>query len=447
MVAGLTDPPPAADAHVDFDLGLGLRARVALALTDTDARQSEGRFERLNALLSGLAALPDPRRQSDLDVRLADVAVAWSVFRHFYPYWPETGVEWDGRLLGRLTDARDATTRAEHGDVLRRLVADADDGHGNVNDPTLRDERARLPIGVALLDGQVVVTASDAPDRISVGTVIRSIDGVVATGCVQSQMDLVSGTIQWRTARAMLDMLVGSKGDSAVLGVSDGEHEHTITLRYESSTPALDPRPSPVTEIEPAVWYLDLTRALWADVEPTLEKLATAKGMVVDLRGYPTDAGSKLLDHLIDAPERDRWMHIARISGPFGQIAGWRDLGWDLSPKAPHIGGTVVFLTDGRAISYAESVMGYVADHELATIIGSTTAGTNGNVATAELPGGFVMRFTGMRVTRHDGHSPFHLAGVRPDIAVAPTVRGLRRGHDEVLDRALSFIHSRAAEP
>ena len=102
--------------------------------------------------------------------------------------------------------------------------------------------------------------------------------------------------------------------------------------------------------------------------------------------------------------------------------------------------GKVVFLTDGRAISYAESVMGYVADRKLATIVGGTTAGANGNVVAFTVPGGFRLAFTGMRVTGHDGQTPHHLAGVKPDIPMAPTIAGLRAGRDEVLERAVSLI-------
>ena len=45
----------------------------------------------------------------------------------------------------------------------------------------------------------------------------------------------------------------------------------------------------------------------------------------------------------------------------------------------------VVFLTDGGAISYAESVMGYVEALGL-DIVGGPTAGTNGNVRRVNLP-------------------------------------------------------------
>jgi hypothetical protein len=165
--------------------------------------------------------------------------------------------------------------------------------------------------------------------------------------------------------------------------------------------------------------------------------------VVFDVRGYPTDAGAGILPHLAEAPEQDRWMHVPKITGPFGQFAGWHSVGWNVTPAMPRLRGRIVFLTDGRAISYAESVMGYVADRQLGTIVGSATAGTNGNVAAFDVPGGFRIGFTGMRVTRHDGQSPFHLIGVTPDVAVAPTLGSIRESRDHVLERAVEFVRGK----
>jgi peptidase S41-like protein len=153
-------------------------------------------------------------------------------------------------------------------------------------------------------------------------------------------------------------------------------------------------------------------------------------------------AGAAILSHLMAEPENDRWMHVAKIVGPFYETVGWGDFGWNVEPKPPRVAGRVVFLTDGRAISYAESVMGYVADKKLATIVGGTTAGTNGNVASFATPSGFNVSFTGMRVTRHDGSGRHHLVGVSPDVAAAPTVEGLRAGRDEVLEKGLEIARS-----
>ncbi|MHC4628783.1 MAG: S41 family peptidase, partial [Planctomycetota bacterium] len=110
-------------------------------------------------------------------------------------------------------------------------------------------------------------------------------------------------------------------------------------------------------------------------------------------------------------------------------------------PKEPHIKGKVVFLTDGRAISYAESCMGFIEHYKLAEIVGQPTAGTNGNVNPYELPGGFRVVWTGMRVVKHDG-SQHHLIGIQPTVPVQRTIQGVIEGRDEFVEKALEVIRS-----
>jgi hypothetical protein len=256
-------------------------------------------------------------------------------------------------------------------------------------------------------------------------------------------MRLASGTTQWTRTRALREVTTCEKGAVINLAIDSGTGPRPASLRCETTQPAAENRPAAVGELMAGIWYVDLTRAPMTQVTPVLEKLAHAAGVVFDVRGYPTDAGAQILPYLIDTPESDRWMHVAKIVGPFGQSAGWQSFGWNLKPRAPRLAGKIVFLTDGRAISYAESVMGYVADRKLGTIVGSTTAGTNGNVATFPVPGDFTVTFTGMRVTGHDGRTPHHLVGIKPDISVAPTLAALRDGRDEVLDQALALIRGK----
>jgi Peptidase family S41 len=431
---------PAID-HADVELGPGLRARVPLALTEAEAQPEEPRKARLESLMASLRGLAATGDRPDLDVRLADVVVAWNVFRHFYPYWPETGVDWDTHLRPHLEAARADGTRAQHRDTLRALVADARDGHGFVGDKLSRAEPGSLPIRLAAIEGRLVIAASDAPEA-PVGALVTAIDGVPASERLDREMRLLSGTAQWRQARAAQELGMGEKGSTVRLRLDTSDGARDVALRCAATTPPEEKRPASLVELEPGVWYVDLTRATQDQVKPSIGRLAEARGVVFDLRGYPTDAGAGILPHLLDSPENGSWMHVAKLVGPFGQSAGWESQGWNMSPAAPKLRGRIAFLTDGSAISYAESVMGHVSDLKLGHVVGGVTAGTNGNVATFDLPGGFIVGFTGMRVTGHDGRTPFHLVGVRPDLAVAPTLAGLRAGRDEVLERALEFVRA-----
>ena len=450
--AGATDAElfpegaPTPGAHVDIDLGSGLRARVPLALTDAQARPDPNRQSDLDALRTALAAVPGPGSPPDVDQRLADVVVAWSVFRHFYPYWSEAGVDWDACLRPQLEVARAAATRAAQRDAVRSLVADARDGHGFVTDTLDKTQRAELPVRLAVIEGRLVVVSSARPSEAPVAAVVATIDGEPATDRLARAVSLASGTTQWRQVAGLWPLMSGPTGATVRLGLDTGSGTREVVLAYGTPPPPVE-RPGPVVEKEPGVWYVDLTWAKMAEIAPKLETLAAARAVVFDVRGYPTDAGAGLLPHLLDAPEADRWMHVAKIVGPFYQTAGWEDIGWYVKPARPRIAGKVVFLTDGEAISYAESVMGYVGDRKLGTIVGGPTAGTNGNVASFVTPGGFSVNFTGMRVTRHDGQSPHHLVGVKPDVPVAPTLEGLRSGRDEVLERGLAAAKDGAVAP
>lgn len=112
---------------------------------------------------------------------------------------------------------------------------------------------------------------------------------------------------------------------------------------------------------------------------------------------------------------------------------------WFVQPKAPRFHGKIAFLTDGRAISYAETYLGIIENDKLGAIVGGPTAGTNGNVNPFSLPGGIRVTWTGMKVLKHDG-ARHHGVGILPTVPAAHTIRGVAEGRDEVLDRAISVV-------
>jgi hypothetical protein len=452
---GAPEPPadtlefraPVAGASVEIELTRGLRARVPLSLTDAEARLSSPELPALAALRAALATVANPSGRDDVDVRLSDAVVGWNVFRHFYPYWADIAVDWDARLQPHLAAALDvAGGRDAHFDAVRALVADVRDGHGSVRDaaPLNRPPVAWLPLQLRLIGEKLVVTAS-SDAGIPVGAVVTAIDGVPVEQRLAKELRLASGTLQWRRWRANGRLSQCSRGVVVNLTTetpSGATRVASLPCTGSAMQALTDSRPDTIAELRPGVWYVDLTRLRAASLGALLEKVANAKAVVFDMRGYPTDIGFAILPYLMSVAEdsTDRWMHVSRIVGPFGQIAGWQSLSWNLKPAVPHIAARRVFLTDGRAISYAESVMGYVRDHKLGTIVGGRTAGANGNVVQFTVPGGFSISFTGLRVTRHDGRTPFHMSGVGPDILIEPTLAGIRAGRDEVLERALSLL-------
>jgi C-terminal processing protease CtpA/Prc len=76
-----------------------------------------------------------------------------------------------------------------------------------------------------------------------------------------------------------------------------------------------------------------------------------------------------------------------------------------------------------------------------AIVIGSTTAGADGNVSTVPLPGGLSSYISGIGVFYPD-RRPTQQIGILPDIQVTPTIEGIRAGRDELLEEAIRQIVS-----
>ena len=85
--------------------------------------------------------------------------------------------------------------------------------------------------------------------------------------------------------------------------------------------------------------------------------------------------------------------------------------------------------------------MGIVEHYKLGEIVGGPTAGTNGNVNSFSLPGGYAVSWTGMKVLKHDG-SQHHGIGILPTIPVSRTRAGVAAGRDELLERAVQAVRN-----
>jgi len=101
--------------------------------------------------------------------------------------------------------------------------------------------------------------------------------------------------------------------------------------------------------------------------------------------------------------------------------------------------GKLVVLVNENSQSQAEyTAMAFRAGKNT-TIVGSTTAGADGNVSTIVLPGGLRTMISGIGVYYPDG-TKTQRVGIVPDIWVEPTIDGIKNGKDEVLEKAIELI-------
>jgi C-terminal processing protease CtpA/Prc len=367
--------------------------------------------------------------------------MAWCVFEHFYSYFDVVEVDWAAELPRALAAAAEAVDGATFTPVLERMVAALQDGHGYVGGPQPR--RSFLPLVVRFVGDDLVVLASQHPNVVR-GDVLQAIDGrsvaSIVTDLQRTTSTATQGFARHRIAQQIVQL---ATADPVGLQVRrrDGSVVDLSLPRTGSYFSAPDhEKPANGAEVAPGIVYFDLNGAANDTFTAMLPTLAAAKGIVFDLRGYPGAAGVTMLHHVVSAGATSaRWI-VPHTIGPGPEQRQWQESDrWQIEPKTPHLGGKIAFLTDGRAISYAESVMGIVEAYRLGEIVGSTTAGTNGNVNPFDLPGGFTISWTGMRVLKHDG-SRHHGVGIAPTVPVEPTVGGIAAGRDEVLEQAIAVL-------
>jgi C-terminal processing protease CtpA/Prc len=193
------------------------------------------------------------------------------------------------------------------------------------------------------------------------------------------------------------------------------------------------------TELQPGYFYVDLDRFHDDDFSTeVLPKLTRAKGVVFDVRGYPT-VSPGFLGQLTEQPLSSEMYQTVVTLRPDHRDMKLEGRPWTIPPSNFRLKVKSAFLTDGRAVSYAETFLALVARHKLGPIIGSPTAGTNGGVNLYVLPDGSRISWTAQKARKLDG-SRHHGIGVLPDVPVRRTVKAVAEGRDEVVEKALELI-------
>ena len=381
--------------------------------------------------------------------RLAGVALGWGVMQHFYPYFEVVNTDWKEALVVTLTKAAEDRDKIAYLDTLREMLAKLHDGHADVSNRSLATP-SFLPLALEWAGNDLVVVGSDSSvgDAVRIGDVVEAMDGRSAQDCYDQVSKWISAaTDGWRRWKSIQRLMINLPTEDPVritlrrpegLGYSIMPHR----VKEMPVNVALQ-RPANGSEPARGIAYFNLDGATTDELNRSMTKLEAACGIIFDLRGYPSDGAVELMSHLIDSPAASaRWIvPISRL--PDREEVEWLDLErWSLQPQSPRLKGRIAFLTDGRAISYAESILGIVEHYKLGDIVGSTTAGTNGNVNPFTLPGGYIVSWTGMKVLKHDG-SQHHGVGIAPTVPVVPTPAGIAAGRDEVLEKAVEVLQAK----
>jgi len=425
------------DELVNKDLGNGISCRFPLALYLP--REKPGQFsESFVNLNNRINQVNTERNGARSNVaRLGTVITAWNIFQHFYPYFDVVLPEWENILKQTLSEVTDDQDDFDFMRLLRKMTAALQDGHVKITH-TMEGGFKPLPVIFDYAEDQIVVVAANS-DQLQRGDILFELDGKPASQLLFDYEKIVSGSPQWRRFKALRDFTRDDSTKSSHLKIKRDEDLLEVTIDRRLALPNKE-RPDNVSEIKEDIYYVNLCKAAIEEIDNRIQDISKAKGVVFDLRGYPNN-NHTVIGYMIDYPVQSaKWLKPEIIYPDHENIAGYDTTGrWRIEPLKPRIQGKIVFITDENAISYAESFMGIIEHYKLAEIIGSTTAGANGNVNSVTTLGGFKIQWTGMKVLKHND-SQHHLVGIKPTFPMEPTLQGIREGRDELLEKAIEII-------
>jgi len=384
------------------------------------------------------------------ELRIADVIMLWNILRHSFPYMDDVKIDQERLLSEILQEASLAKTHTTYIKVIERMCSFYNDAHTFISIMGM-EPYYTLPISLIRADHKIVVKeVSDKRlmDSIFPGDIIVKVNGIPVGKQVDTLIQYVSGSKQKKDLLVVNRLFNGKKNEKIEVTVL--RHGDIRKVAIERTKVSGDYTPGNAGYLQrgngwvaPDIYYFDLTRNSLTD--QNFELLKTARAIVFDLRGYVFD--QTISTDLIPALARDT-IRTVRFFNPKILYPDLEHLSFQPGPEIyfPDIKNRltqqVIFLTNASAMSASESLLGLIKDFKLGIIVGDATAGTNGDVNIAYLPGNLIVYFSGMLVKNSDG-SKHHLKGVLPDIYVSQSRNSVEKREDLVLKKALQVIRKR----
>jgi C-terminal processing protease CtpA/Prc len=388
----------------------------------------------------------------DSGYRLLALFRFWNVIEYWFPNRDVIGEPWPDVLTELLPRFAAAATRETYALELARLVTRINDTHtflGGADGFLPPRGACQVPVALRFVEGQATVgafnsTAQTSVPGLAVGDVVIAVDAVPVERLIAERAPYhPASNDAAKLQRIALNLTRGACGPTTLTVTRGAENvdvaaERVPLASVDRRVPSTHDRAGDTFQwLGDDVAYVKLSSIKRADVKSYIETAAGARGLIVDIRNYPSEfVVFALSGHFLHEPTEFVAFSAADRTNPgtFAWVARPT-----LQPLEPRYSGRVVILVDEATISQAEYTAMALRATPNAVVIGSTTQGADGNVSQLPLPGGFSTAFSGLGVFYPD-HAPTQRVGIVPDVFVEPTVAGIRAGRDEVLERALEEI-------
>ena len=303
----------------------------------------------------------------------------------------------------------------------------------------------QLPVNIRFIENRAVVTgyatAEGQATGLKVGDVIAELDGVPVSKLVEGWAPYYAASNEPTRLRDIAQFMTrGDCGESSVRVSREREVFALAAKRLNIPDRKGDTHDLPGETfrlLSDKVAYLKLSSVKREQSAHYIDAAAGTKGLIIDIRNYPSEFVVFALGSLLVEKETE----FARFTN--GDLSNPGAFHWtkpmSLSPQKPHFPGKVVILVDEVSQSQAEYTSMAFRAAPQAIVVGSTTAGADGNTSRFPLPGGLHTEISGIGIFYPDKR-PTQRVGIIPDVEVRPTIAGIRAGRDEVLEEAVRRI-------
>lgn len=403
----------------------------------------------------------------DAGYRLLALYRYWNVIQYFYPYKDLIDRDWNHILEIFIPRFLSADNELAYQQVVAELVACIDDSHGFLYKgfDRLFEWMGSLyaPIRVRFVEGCLVVDyimpSHSRNINIKVGDIITHINGKEVQTIVDSLKKYFPASNQARLLRDISQKLLRS-------------NDKSIDIKYKSEGRIKKEKiwlfsPSSYDEIKELVdrtkyeypsfklinhdiGYITLSSIENKDIPRIRDIFEDTKGIIIDIRNYPSAITQYSLGSFF-TPDTASTVRLSygTSNNPgeftFGRIKKMNDerfffadgmMGVDRNRKYK---GNVVVIVNEETISSAEYHSIFFSAGKNVTILGSQTAGADGDAVSISLPGGLFTSFSSIGVYLPNGKVTQRI-GIIPDIVIEPTIEGVRLGKDELLEKAIEII-------
>ncbi len=389
-------------------------------------------------------------------IRLIALFRYWNMVQYFYPYRNNLSKAWNETLPEFIPIFYHANSISAYTDAVKLLLARIEDMHATLSGGVLNKKNTvyyTFPITAQFIEGKFVVT--DVYDTlgykkiISSGDVIESVDGIELDSLISKNLRYIPAA-NYTTKLRLLCMQGGrilSSTDTFIqLRVKHLNSSNTYHLKRFPFSPKFKKTDNYLSDtgytiLAGNIGYLCVSKMTNTNIERMKDNIHKTNGLIIDLRGYPKQYLPYALGNWLKCnPTPFVTFSIANVNMPGQFTVGRTNTNGTTDTNC--YSGKVVILVDSRTYSQAEYTAMAFQSNPNAVVVGDTTAGSDGDVASIMLPGQLQTYMSSVGIFYPDG-TPTHKTGVRIDRYVRPTIESIVTGRDEVLEEAIKIIEHR----